>query len=232
MEVRGGWPAYINMLSTNEKHMLSGINIAGGSVLGLESTSGIVAESLKQSDYDTWIGVNGAIIYSQNLNKNKIYPDKNLGRYAYINFTKKLYNGQVGAGLSASHGQGWSYKKFENGIKVLILVVNNAIGNVYKDNEIVHKVFDFDSIELNKNTTIIVAVTNLNLDSDELRQMNQQLNVSIGETIRPFNTLTDGDIMYTCSTREIPNTYDTIQLIKLFNECSSLLKDAILNSIL
>lgn len=207
MEVRGSWPAYINMLSNNEKHILSGINIAGGSALGLEATSGIVAESLRKSDYVNWIGVNGTNIYSQNLNKNKIYPDKNLGRFAYNNFTQKLYNGQVGAGLSASHGQGWSYKKFENGIKVLILVVNNAIIDVHEDNEII-----------NKNTTIIVVTTNLDLDNDELKQMNQRL--------------TDGDIMYTCSTREINNYYDMIQLINFFNECSELLKEAIFNSIL
>ena len=41
---------------------------------------------------------------------------------------------------------------------------------------------------------IIVVMTNLTLDNDELKQMNHQLNVIIGKTIRRFNTFTDGDI--------------------------------------
>ena len=60
--------------------------------------------------------------------------------------------------------------------------------------------------------------------------MNQQVNASIGNTIRPFNTLTDGDIFYTCSTREIKKRYNSIQLIKLFDECSNVIQNAIINS--
>lgn len=52
MDIRGGWPAYINTLSTNDKNMIDGICIAGGSTLGLGATSGIIAESLK-SKYKT-----------------------------------------------------------------------------------------------------------------------------------------------------------------------------------
>jgi len=107
MDVRGGWPAYLNALSTNEKQHIGGINISGGSCLGLESTTGIIAEDFKNNKYKDWKGVNGAIIYSQNLIKNRIYPDKELGRFAYQNFGKTLYNGQVGAGQSAQNGQGW-----------------------------------------------------------------------------------------------------------------------------
>ena len=62
--------------------------------------------------------------------------------------------------------------------------------------------------------------------------MNQQLNVSIGESIRPFNTLTDGDIFYTCSTEQIKNKLTMMEKIKLFVEFSKVLKKAILNSVL
>lgn len=234
-EIRGGWPGYIDCLSTNEKQIINGINIAGGSLLGLESTTGVTAESLKFKKYVEFGGFNGAIIYSGNLYDNKIYPDKDLGRFAFNQSDNKLYNGQVGAGLSASHGQGWSYKEIGK-IKILALCVNNALGSVYKDNKIIHnphgaKKYFLDNIKIGKNTTIIVVITNLNLDNDDLKQMNQQLNVSIGETIRPFNTLTDGDIFYTCSTRKIKNNLNMIEKIKLFDECSKVLKDAILNSI-
>lgn len=127
-----------------------------------------------------------------------------------------MYNEQVGAGLS------WSYKEF-NKIKILALFINNAIGNVYKDRKIIHEVFDFDTVQLNKNTTIIVVVTNLNLDINKLKQMNQQFYVTIGETIWPF---------YTVSTMDIENICNTIELIKFFVECSNVVKDTIHNSIL
>lgn len=242
MEVRGGWPGYINCLSTNEKQHIDGINIAGGSLLGLESTTGVTFESLKCNNYVDWNGYNGAIIYSGNLAKNKIYPDKELGKFAFNVVNDKLYNGQVGAGLSASYGQGWGYEEIEcsscktGKIKILALCVNNALGAVYENDKVVmypHGAdkYVLDSVELNKNTTIIVVVTNLSLDGDELRQMNQQINASVGISIRPFNTLADGDILYACSTREIKNKYKLFENIKFFDVCSGVLKKAILNSI-
>lgn len=232
MDVRGGWPAYLDCLSNNDKNILDGINISGGSLLGLESTTGLIAESLKKYKYKSWQGINGSIIYSNNLFKNTIYPDKNLGRFAFNNYSKKLYNGQVGAGLSASHGQGWGYKELTNGIKILGLVVNNAIGSVYKNNKLIHKSFDLSKVKLNKNTTIIVLITNLKLDYFELKQMNNQVNVSIGESIRPFNTFVDGDVFYTCSTEKIKNNFNVYQMINFFDECSKVIKQAIHNSIL
>lgn len=233
-EIRGGCPGHIDCLSTNEKQHINGINIAGGSLLGLESTTGLTAESLNKEI--NFAGLNGAIIYSGNLNNNKIYPDKELGRFAWNQSDNKLYSGQVGAGLSASHGQGWSYRDI-NGIKVLVLVVNNALGVVYKDNKPYHNPFNakkylLDDIKIGKNTTIINIITNLTLDNDDLKQMNHQLNVSIGESIRPFNTLTDGDIFYTCSTEQIKNKLTMMEKIKLFDDFSKVLKEAILNSVL
>ena len=50
-EIRGGWTGHIDCLSTNEKQIINGINIAGGSLLGLESTTGLTAETLKSSNY-------------------------------------------------------------------------------------------------------------------------------------------------------------------------------------
>ena len=235
-EIRGGWPGNIDCLSTHDKQIIDGINIAGGSLLGLESTTGLTAETLKYFKYKKFMGINGAIIYSSNLGKNKIYPDKELGRFAFNQSDDKLYSGQVGAGLSAAHGQGWGYKNF-NGIKILVLVVNNAIGVVYKDNKPIHNPFNskkyfLDNIKIGKNTTIINVITNLDLDIDDLKQMNHQMNVSIGESIRPFNTLTDGDIFYSCSTMTLKKTLTSIEKIKLFDNFSIVLKEAILNSIL
>jgi L-aminopeptidase/D-esterase-like protein len=235
MDIRGGWPAYTNCLANTDKNMIDGICITGGSMLGLESGSGIIAESLKKNNYKKWIGVNTSVIYSQNLFKNKIYSDKNLGRFAYNNLNNILYSGKVGAGVSARHGQGCAFYKLKNKIKVLALVVNNAIGGVYIDNILIKEGIKTKNVELGTNTTIIVLITNLNLDMDELKQLSNQVNVTIGESIKPFNTFFDGDTFYSCSTMTVekPKTYTkSYKLMKFFIKCAECLKEAIHNSIL
>lgn len=121
------------------------------------------------------------------MNKNKIYPDKELGRFAYNNLTTKLYYGQVGAGLSASKGQGVSFHKFKNDIKVLVILVNNALGDIYKGDKKINMSHPVsDEIDIGKQTTITVLITNLIMDDHELKQMSHQVNCSIAETIRPL----------------------------------------------
>lgn len=234
MDVRGGWPAYINSLSNNDKNMLSGICISGGSFLGLEAGTGIIAESLKKNDYKSWDGINTSVIFSSNLTKNKIYPDKNLGRFALNNLNNVFYNGQAGAGLSARYGQGCALYTLKHKIKILAIVVNNAIGSIYKDNELIRPGIKTKDLELGTNTTIIVLITNLELDTEELKQMTNQVNVTIGEVIRPFNTFFDGDTFYSCSTlkRKKPNSYTkSYKLMKFFMKCSECVKEAIHNSL-
>ena len=232
MDVRGGWPAYIHSLSTNDKQYSSGICIAGGSILGLESMSGIVAEYFKQSNYKSWPGINGAVIYSQNLNHNKIYPDKNLGRFAYQNLSKTLSSGAVGAGVSASKGQGANYVITDSGIKILAIVVNNAIGTVYENGLIKKAGIDQNNLCVGNHTTITVLVTNLELDGDELKQCAHQIHCSMAETIRPFNTFFDGDIFYACSTGTYKkSSCDSTFLLNLYVQMSEVVKQAILNSV-
>jgi L-aminopeptidase/D-esterase-like protein len=231
MDVRGGWPGYVNSLSTNDKQRIMGICVAGGSMLGLEATSGVIAEALKESGYKDWLGVNGSIIYSQNLCKNKIYPDKALGRFAYANRISKptLYNGQAGAGSSASKGQGWAYREV-GAIRILCLVVNNALGDVYKNDKRIS--IPAKGKELGKNTTITVLIINLELDNDELKQLAHQAHCSMGECIRPFNTFFDGDVFYACSTETLKKTKKITPnvLVNLFCTCSEVVKEAIHNS--
>jgi L-aminopeptidase/D-esterase-like protein len=239
MDVKGGWPVYSNVLSTNYKNRIDGICICGGSNLGLEGGSGIMVESFKNNNYKKMLEINTSIIYSQNLRKNKIYPDKNLGRFAFNNLSNIFYSGQAGAGSSARYGQGCALYELKNKIKILAIVVNNAVGCIYKDNKkqncgIMPGIKTKD-LEIGTNTTIIVLVTNLDLDRDELQQMTQQINVTIGEVIRPFNTFFDGDTFYSCSTGTIkkPSTYTkSYKLMKFFIKCSECVQEAIYNSTL
>jgi len=64
--------------------------------------------------------------------------------------------------------------------------------------------------------------------------MTNQVNVSIGEVIKPFNTFFDGDTFYSCSTmtRIKPKSYTkSYKLMKFFIKCSECVKKAIYNSI-
>ena len=61
--------------------------------------------------------------------------------------------------------------------------------------------------------------------------MAQQVNSSIGKSIRPFNTLTDGDVLYACSTREKKMSFTKKQFVALCSKMSDVAEEAIHNSI-
>ena len=261
----------MTMSSLNNDFNLEGIGIAGSSTMGLEAITGCSAELMAEKDYFNIGNVNGAIISSGAFMKpgNMVYADKNLGRFAVRNrIPRHIFNGQVGAGCSATHGQGSAFKNLKNGIKIMCIVVNNALGDVYKNGKIAHKLYskpnikpqynlDFKSpnnskkksSKINKktnnkskktkkhnntkreNTTILVLITNLDLDISYLQQMAQQVNSSIGKSIRPFNTLVDGDVFYSCSTREKKMSFTNKQFVALCSKMSDVAEEAIHNSI-
>ena len=247
---------------------VEGIAIAGSSTMGLEAIVGCSTELMSEKDYYNISIVNGAVINSGAFMKpgNMVYADKKLGRFAVRNrIPKFILNGQVGAGCKATHGQGSAFKKLKNGIKMMCIVVNNALGDVYKNGKIAHKFYSKPNIKpafnLNvkspnnskkksskktnnkskktkkqnnakrENTTILVLITNLDLDISYLQQMAQQVNSSIGKSIRPFNTLTDGDVLYACSTREKKMSFTKKQFVALCSKMSDVAEEAIHNSI-
>lgn len=237
----GVFTDYTSTLTTHEKQLTTGICIAGGSVLGLEAGAGIIAESLRQSNYREWFGINTTTIYSGNLYnpQNRIYPDKELGRFALNHLSSKIYSGQVGAGLGASKGQGAAFAKTRDGIRILAIVVNNALGDIYIDDKKQRTTslnIDKMNLRLGRNTTITTLVTDLELDGDELKQMAHQVGASIGQVIRPYNTFYDGDIVYTCSTQKrrkwvAATSQRSRQLLKFFGECSKVVHRAIQHSL-
>jgi hypothetical protein len=81
-DVRGGSPGIVG----GGYEWTNAICLAGGSLYGLEATSGVAAELLKQRGYATgWTEiplVTGAIIFDYGPRDNAVYPDKELGRAA------------------------------------------------------------------------------------------------------------------------------------------------------
>lgn len=112
-DLRGGAVNRVSCIQYNSVSEIGGICFAGGSTLGLEATTGCIVEKMKQLDYYSWKGINGAIIWSRCFVQgntcnplNYIYADKNLGKFAVRNTKKNIVlNGQVGVGTMANHGQ-------------------------------------------------------------------------------------------------------------------------------
>jgi L-aminopeptidase/D-esterase-like protein len=141
IDVRGGMVG-----TTQENDWCSAICFAGGSLLGLEATSGVSAGILEQGGYSLATGMsvmNGAIIYDFRWRENTIYPDKALGRAALETAQAGVFPlGARGAGRSAgvgglfgrerveTSGQGGAFREVA-GVKIGIFTVVNAVGAIY-----------------------------------------------------------------------------------------------------
>lgn len=145
VDVRGG--SHGTML-TEGRDRLHAICLAGGSVPGLEATSGVVAEMFAMRNYATgWTDipvVSGGIIFDYNLRRpNAIYPDKALGRAAIRSAREGWFplgshgagcSATVGKGLRPTHegeasGQGAAFRQF-GPTRVAVFTVVNAVGAI------------------------------------------------------------------------------------------------------
>ena len=107
IDVRGGSPGI------NGEHLtvINAICFAGGSLYGLEASTGVAAELFARRGYSTkWMDialVSGAIIFDYGRRPNAIYPDKDLGRAAVRALRPGRFPmGAHGAGCSATAGHG------------------------------------------------------------------------------------------------------------------------------
>jgi L-aminopeptidase/D-esterase-like protein len=139
IDVRGGSPGI------NGEHLTvtNAICFAGGSLYGLEASTGVAAELFAKRGYSTtWLDialVQGAIIFDYGRRTNAIYPDKELGRAA----TRALRPGRFpqgphGAGCSATAGHGTTAELSGQGgafrrvgaTRIAVFTVVNAYGAI------------------------------------------------------------------------------------------------------
>ena len=139
----------------------------------------------------------------------------------------------MGAGNTAINGQDCAFKE-ENGIKYLVIVINNALGDIYDDKNVcVKQTFSRlkKEFQIKNNTTLTVIITNVDLEHNRLEQMAKQVHTSMGKNIRPFNTIQDGDILYACSTRNKKMKLNSKEFIKLCSEMEKITEKAVINSV-
>jgi L-aminopeptidase/D-esterase-like protein len=145
VDVRGGSPGLIGGYER-----VDAVCFAGGSLYGLEAATGVASEILAVRNTAIWgsiARVSGAIIYDFGSRSNLIYPDKTLGRAAFLAAKEGSFPlGQRGAGRSASvgkirasdrfdrepGGQGGAFYAIGN-IKFAVLTVVNAMGVVLNE---------------------------------------------------------------------------------------------------
>ena len=140
-DLRGGSPGTIGGYE-----WVNAICLAGGSLLGLEASTGVVAELLAERDYRVgWMEmpvVSGAIVFDFGRRENSIYPDKDLGRAALRSAREGVFPlGPRGAGRSATVGKTFEYGQGEPAgqggafrelgeTKLAVFTVVNAVGAI------------------------------------------------------------------------------------------------------
>ena len=243
IDVRGGSPGI------NGQHLefVNAICFAGGSLYGLEASTGVAAELFKRRGYSTkWIDialVSGAILFDYGTRANAIYPDKELGRAAVRALRPGWFPlGPRGAGRSATagHGEGAELAgqggaSRERGItKILAFVVVNAYGVIVdRTGKIVRgrptgPLAGRIARGAPSNTTLSLVVTNQKLDHLALRSVGRQVHASMARAIQPFHARWDGDVNYMVSTQEVSNgDLDEVTLGEL---ASDAMWDAVLSS--
>ncbi|GCE14990.1 P1 family peptidase [Tengunoibacter tsumagoiensis] len=78
------------------------------------------------------------------------------------------------------------------------------------------------------NTTLTLVVTNQRLRPEELRQVGRHVHSSMSRAIQPFQTLNDGDVLYTATTNEVENSLISPTMLGIL--ASELAWDAVLAS--
>jgi len=139
IDVRGGSPGINGEYLT----VINAICFAGGSLYGLEASTGVAAELFAKRGYSTkWMDialVSGAIIFDYGRRQNAVYPDKELGRAAVRALRPGVFPmGAHGAGCSATAGHGETAELSGQGAafrivgktRIAVFTVVNAYGAI------------------------------------------------------------------------------------------------------
>lgn len=243
VDVRGGSPG------VNGQHLelINAICFAGGSLYGLEASTGVAAELFKRRGYSTkWMDialVSGAIIFDYGMRDNAVYPDKELGRAATRAMRPGWFPlGARGAGRSAKAGHGEGAELAGQGgahrergaTKILAFVVVNAYGCIVDRTGKIVRGRPTGPVPGRvprapiTNTTLSLVITNQKLDSWQLRSIGRQVHASMARGIHPFHARWDGDVNYMVSTQEVANP--DLDEVTLGEIASDAMWEAILSS--
>ncbi|MEY2845053.1 MAG: hypothetical protein RL076_599 [Chloroflexota bacterium] len=265
VDVRGGAPG------TRETDLLApectvqhvnAIALCGGSAFGLAAATGVMSW-LREHDtgYDVGLTkvpiVPAAVIFDLGCGDHLAYATSDMGYQACENASSETEEGCVGAGIGATVGKmpGLTAMKsgigsyaitLPDGITVAALVVNNAFGDIYREQtgELIAGARLPDGSFFNiasqlrggipmptfttSNTTLVVVATDATLSKSECRKVAQMAQDGLARSIKPIHTPYDGDVIFTTST----NTKPTANLMQLGSVAADVVSVAIERSVL
>lgn len=265
VDVRGGAPG------TRETDLLApectvqhvnAIALCGGSAFGLAAATGVMSW-LREHDtgYDVGLTkvpiVPAAVIFDLGCGDYLAYATSDMGYQACVNASNETEEGCVGAGIGATVGKmpGLTAMKsgigsyaitLPDGITVAALVVNNAFGDIYREQtgELIAGARLPDGSFFNiasqlrggiqmptfatSNTTLVVVATDATLSKSECRKVAQMAQDGLARSIKPIHTPYDGDVIFTTSTNTKPST----NLMQLGSVAADVVSIAIERSVL
>lgn len=203
--------------------------LAGGSAFGLDAAGGVVRyleehkQGLAVGQYTIPI-VPAAVIFDLFIGRGDVRPDADMGYRACQAATDgPVPEGCVGAGTGATvgkiggmssavkAGQGSALRR-QGSLLVAALLVVNAFGDIYDDNNSLLAGPRFaappemlqTSVLMKEggggtmpaNTTLGVVVTNAGLDTTSLKTVCSQAHNGLARTIWPVHTMWDGDTIF------------------------------------
>lgn len=237
VDVRGGAPATRETDLLEPSRMMQQVNailLTGGSAFGLDAATGVMGV-LEARGVGYAVGVArvpivpGAALFDLGLGRNDIRPDAAAGaRATEAARSGPVAQGTVGAGTGATVGKlggptlammggiGSASARLATGHTVGVLVVANALGDVYDETtgRIVAGARKPDGTGwLNQpaavgrgeppipgaNTTLAVVATDLPLGKAALARLAQMAQDGLARAIRPAHTPFDGDVVFALS---------------------------------
>lgn len=242
VDVRGGAPG------TRETDLLApectvqhvnAIALCGGSAFGLAAANGVM-QWLREHDIGYDVGITkvpivpAAVIFDLGCGDHLAYATADMGYAACTNASADpVVEGCVGAGMGATVGKmpGMTATKsgigsyaitLPDGTTVAALVVNNAFGDIYREQtgELIAGAQLPDGTFFNiaaqlrggitiptfngSNTTLVVVATDATLSKSECRKVAQMAQDGLARTIKPIHTPYDGDVIFAAATNTRP----------------------------
>ena len=246
VDVRGGGPA------SRETELLDPVKncqaihcvmLSGGSAFGLAASDGAM-QYLEEHGIGYQIAgltvplVCGASIFDLTVGKKGVRPDKKMGYEACAAAGEEFRSGNEGAGTGATVGKlrgpehmmksGIGSFAVQSGeVKCGAVAVVNALGDIWKDGEIIaglrtedggfenardllFDVIEHENTPNRENTTLVCVVTNAGITKDAANKVAQMAHNGLARAIDPVHTSMDGDLAFAVATGKVKANSDAL----------------------
>lgn len=200
--------------------------------------------------------VPAAVIYDLEYGSSEVRPNAGMGYAACVNASQIVQQGSIGAGIGATVGKVLGMKNCQKGgigtacvglrgtgARVGAIICVNAFGDVIEDGQIIagarrggrfvdtqeyllsHSI-STEAFE-NRNTTVGVVATNVELNRDMATKMAQIAQDGLARSICPVHTMVDGDTIFGISYGR-----EQADMNRLLAACAEAARRAVVNAVL